>query len=151
MVAKKEDATTCCFKAVVFFLYLLKFESRTLFKHTSSPRFILFILTPLWLGCILRSLSARQRSQTTQASVGCSCSPCHLSVWGTWSLVLCIFNCYFKFFKKIHCDSALTQKIAVCAEGIKAEQQGRNLIFLEQVFIIVRIVSIPHSRATTKF
>ena len=130
MVAKKEGATTCCFKAVGFFLYLLKFESRTSFKHTSSSRFILFILTPLQLGCILRSLSARQHSDSDHSpGRRVSAVVVHLVISpfeAHASLVLCVFNCYFKFFKKIHCDSALTQKVAVCAEGIKAEQQGRN-------------------------
>jgi len=50
---------------------------------------------------------------------------------------------FFKGSTKIHCDSALKQKVIVYAEGIKAGQQGRNLIFMEQMSIIVRMVSIP--------
>lgn len=68
------------------------------------------------------------------------------------SMVLCIFNCCLKSLTKIHYASVLKQKVVVYAEGTKkAEQQGRNLIFVEQMFIIVRMVSIPYSEATNKF
>lgn len=66
---------------------------------------------------------------------------------------LCTMNRCFKVFKKIHFDSALKRKVVLCAEGVKAEEQGRNLMFVEQMFmfITVRMISVSYSKATTKF